>query len=697
MVNAVGIDLGTTNSVIGYCPHEGVPEVIRNADGEATTPSVIAFEPDEGLVVGREAVQTFGYGFSPGAALFKRQMGTSGTLVTHEGTGYGPEELSAILLGRLADDAAAVLGARPEKAVVTVPAYFGNKEREATRRAAGLAGLECLQLINEPLAAANFFISEHGVTPGRILVYDLGGGTFDVAIVVPSENELKVVAQRGDPNLGGADWDRLLMDLIAERAADVFDDDMLDDPALQLAFRREAEIAKLRLSAMPRVNVSLAHNGQSMQCTLTRSDFDMAAAGLVQATLAMTDEAMAAVEERGIGPEDIDHVILVGGSTRMPMIEQALETHFGKPPRKTVNPDEAVALGAALLADQLGRDRAAGLVARGKGAVQSGGLVSITDIANFSLGVVAVSEDGESYVNQIMIPRGASLPAKGVQSFKHVFRAGDTAQLEVYVTQGESTSPAEVGFIGLFTLDILPGVTDGKPSDIEISYSYDLSGIGSARARVVGQSEWVMMERAEVEDTAHARFADPPPKQKAPEPVSILMIFDVSGSMSGDPIKEARAAAQRFVDAFDPAAVEIGIGVVANETEILLEPTNNFRKVRRAIKQVEVNALGTGYGNDAHPFDRVRLVMSQKAGGRTAVILADGVWSDQRGAITAAGICHMEGVEIVAIGFGGADKNFLDAISSADELSLKVDQSELVAAFGSIAQVVSRRSGLISR
>lgn len=697
MVKAVGIDLGTTNSVIAYCPDEGVPEVIRNADGDTTTPSVIAFEPDEGPVVGRQAVQSFGYGFSPGAALFKRQMGMSGSVVTHEDTGYGPEELSAMVLGRLADDAAAVLGARPDKAVVTVPAYFGNNEREATRRAAGLAGLECLQLINEPLAAANLFISEQGVTPGRILVYDLGGGTFDVAIVVPSKNELKVAAQRGDPNLGGADWDRLLMELIAERAADAFDDDMLEDPALQLAFRREAEIAKLRLSAMPRVNVSLAHGGQAMQCSLNRSDFDMAAAGLVQATLAMTDEAMAAVEGGGIGPDDIDHIILVGGSTRMPMIEQALKMHFGKPPRKTVNPDEAVALGAALLADQLGRGRAAGLVARGKGAAQSGGLVSITDIANFSLGVVAVSEDGESYVNQIMIPRGASLPAEGAQSFKHVFREGETAQLEVYVTQGESTIPAEVGFIGMFTLDTLPGVTNGKPSDIEISYSYDLSGIGSARARVVGQSEWVMMERAEVEDTAHDRFAKPPPKQTAPEPVSILMVFDVSGSMTGLPIKEARAAAEGFVDAFDPTAVEIGIGVVADETQILLEPTNNFRKVRQAIKQVEVNAQGAGYENAAHPFDRVRQVMSSKPGGRTAVILADGVWSAQDRAITAARACHKEGIEIVGIGFGRADKGFLDAISSADELSLKVDQSELVAAFGSIAQVVSRRSGLISR
>ena len=697
MVKAVGIDLGTTNSVIAYCPDEGVPEVIRNADGDTTTPSVIAFEPDEGPVVGRQAVQSFGYGFSPGAALFKRQMGMSGNVVMHEDTGYGPEELSAMVLGRLADDAAAVLGSRPDKAVVTVPAYFGNNEREATRRAAGLAGLECLQLINEPLAAANLFISEQGVTPGRILVYDLGGGTFDVAIVVPSEHELKVAAQRGDPNLGGADWDRLLMELIAERAADAFDDDILEDPVLLLALRREAEIAKLRLSAMPRVNVSLAHDGQSMQCSLTRSDFDMAAAGLVQATLAMTDEAMASVEGGGIGPDDIDHILLVGGSTRMPMIEQALKTHFGKPPRKTVNPDEAVALGAALLADQLARGRAASLVARGKGAAQSGGLVSITDIANFSLGVVAVSEDGESYVNQIMIPRGASLPAEGVQSFKHLFREGETAQLEVYVTQGESTIPAEVGFIGLFNLDTLPGVTNGKPSDIEISYSYDLSGIGSARARVVGQSEWVMMERSEVEDTAHNRFAKPPPKQAAPEPVSILMVFDVSGSMTNLPIKEARAAAESFVDAFDPTAVEIGIGVVADETQILLEPTNNFRKVRQAIKKVDVNALGAGYGNRAHPFDHVRRLMSRKAGGRTAVILADGVWADQHHAIAAAHTCHKEGIDIVGIGFGEADKSFLDAISSADELSLKVDQSELVAAFGSIAQVVSRRSGLVSR
>jgi len=696
MVKAVGIDLGTTNSVIAYCPYDGVPEVILNADGQSITPSVIAFDTDDGLIVGRQAAQAFGYGFSPGAALFKRQMGIAGTFVSHEGTDYSPEDLSAMVLCRLADDAAVALGGRPDRAVITVPAYFQQKEREATKRAAGLAGLECLQLINEPYAAAMTFQSAFDGAAGRVLVYDLGGGTFDVSILTSGDLS-KTEVTRGDPNLGGADWDAILMKLIAERAADVFDDNTLEDPALLRAFRREAEVAKLRLSSMPRVNVSLMHNGQSLLFELTRQDFEDASIGLVQATLSMTDEALAAVPDGGIGPGGIDHVLLVGGSTRMPMIETALTAHFGKPPRKTVNPDEAVALGAALLADLYDRAGASGLVALPSGANNRRGLATITDITNFSLGVVAVSEDGAAYVNQTMIPRGTSLPAEGTQTFRHVFRAGETAQLETYVTQGEGVVPAEVSFIGLYTLDSLPGAADGKPSEIEISYNYDASGIGSARARIVGRTEWVAMDRAEVEDTAHARFADPPPRQKAADPVSILMIFDVSGSMIGDPIKDARDAANRFVDAFDPDIVEIGIGVVADRTAILVEPTKNYRKVRRAIDDVDVNVAGAGGGNQGQPFDDVSRVMSRRAGARTALVLADGVWSNQPHAVTRAKACHDQGIDIVAIGFGGADKNFLNEISSADELSLKVDQADLVATFGSIAQVVSRRSGLVSK
>lgn len=692
MAKPVGIDLGTTYSVIAYCPYEGVAEVIPNEDGQQITPSVIAFDPDVGPIVGRQAAQTFGFGFSPGAALFKRHMGIANSFVSHDGTDYSPEVLSSMVLGRLADDAAAVLGRRPERAVITVPAYFRNTEREATKRAADLVGIDCIELINEPTAAAITFQSDFDGVAGRVLVYDLGGGTFDVSILESGELS-QVVASRGDPNLGGADWDKVLMALIAERAADVFDEEVLEDPTLLLAFRREAEAAKLRLSMMPRVSVSLVHNGQSLMCELSRKDFEDASGGLVEATLAMTDEALASVD---LGRDAIDEVLLVGGSTRMPMIETALTAHFGKAPRKTVNPDEAVALGAALRADLLDRAGSRGMVAASSDMKESRGLATITDITNFSLGVVAVSEDGKAYVNQTMIPRGSALPAEGTQTFRHIFRAEETAQLEAYVTQGEGTIPAEVSFIGLYTLDTLPGVLDGSPSEIEISYTYDASGIGSARARAVGQANWVTMERTEVEDTAHARFADPPPKQKAADPVSILMIFDVSGSMSGAPIKDARDAANRFVDAFDPDFVEIGIGVVANKTHILLEPTKNFRKVRKAINSVDVGVGGSGYGNSAHPFDDVSRLMSRKVGARTTLVLADGGWSDQPKAVKRAKGCHVEGIEIVAIGFGGADKAFLNDISSADELSLKVDQADLVATFGSIAQVISRRSRLVS-
>lgn len=691
----VGIDLGTTNSVVAYCRHPGAAEIIRNAVGETITPSVIAFDATETPVVGRAAVQTYGFGFRPGAALFKRAMGQSTPFVSIGGRDYTPEDLSALVLSSLAADAAKSLGGRAARAVISVPAYFRDEQRRATLRAAEMAGLDCMQLINEPTAAAIAFKAEFPDESGRVLVFDLGGGTFDVSVLTGGDLST-IIDTRGDPFRGGADWDAVLMGLIAERAADVLDPGALEVPSLQLAMRREAEAAKIRLSTMPRAQVSFSHDGQSVFCEITREEFEAASVGLVDATLELVEEVLDVI---GTEPDGIDDVLLVGGSTRMPMIETALTKMFGRPPRKTANPDEAVALGAALLADHIDLDAEGmvGLVAAPPDIADRSGIAAISDIANFSLGIIAVSEDGDAYVNEVMIPRGATLPAEGIKPYRHVFRIGETRQLEAFVTQGEGTGPDDVGFLGLFTLDDLPGAPDGKPCEIEISYNYDASGIGRARARLVGRTDWVEMERQDLDEAALARFDAQPPARSSAEPASILMVFDVSGSMTGPPIDDARAAARRFLESFDPNQVAIGIGVVANRSAILLPPTHDHDEVARVIRTIETGAGNTGYGNQADPFDDIYRCLGGTVGARTAVVLADGIWDNQDKAVGRARRCHSDGIEIVAIGFGSADEGFLNDISSADELSLKVDQRDLVATFGSIAQVVSRRSGLILR
>lgn len=693
MVRPVGIDLGTTNSVIAYCAHTGAASVIRNANGETVTPSVIAFGA-AGPVVGIQAAQTYGFGLTPGAALFKRQMGRTGVFVTHAGVDYSPEELSAMVLGSLADDATAELGARPARAVITVPAYFQNAEREATMRAAHLAGLQCLQLINEPTAAAITFNMDNQDASGRILVYDLGGGTFDVSVLETGDLS-RVIDTRGDPQLGGADWDQVLVEMFATRLVDSFDPDELDDPALVQMLRREAELTKKRLSSMARVQVLLMHEGKAAQFEVTRADFDAAAEGLVQSTLDMTEEVLRAI---GVTHRGIDDVLLVGGATRMPMIETALTERFGRPPRKTINPDEAVALGAALRADYLEQASSAdrGLAAMLRPAGETG-IAAINDITNFSLGVIAVSEDGGDYVNRVMIERGSRLPAEGIQPFRHVFRSGGGTQLELFVTQGEGYDPKDVRYLGLYTLDTLPGAVDGRPCEIEIGFGYDASGIGSAKARLASGGSWVPMARSQVGDDVPERFAEPPPRATPTQRVSIMMVFDVSGSMTGSPIDDARAAAREFVAQFDPGMVDIGIGVVADKSRVLLPPSRDYVEVERTIDRIDTNAGNVGYGNAEHPFEDLSKVLGPRDGPRTAVVLADGVWEDQPRAVKSARDCHAQDIEIVAIGFGHADKRFLDEISTAAELSLKVEQSQLVATFGSIAQVVAERSGMVRK
>lgn len=678
MNKPIGIDLGTTNSVMAYCAHPGVASIVKNANGESITPSVVAFDAAAGPIVGTRAVQSLGFGFAPGAELFKREMGQADVIVEFDGTAYTPEMLSALVLKELADDAAGTLDVRPTQAVITVPAYFGTPERKATQEAARLAGLECLLLINEPTAAAITHHLDDDNRAGSFLVYDLGGGTFDVSILETGDVS-SVIATRGDPRLGGADWDQKLVEIFLEHIEDALDPDAFSDPVFMAMVRREAEITKKRISFFDSASVSIIHDGRPIEFEVTRAAFEAACQGLVKRTLDLTVEAL---ESQNIAPADVANVLLVGGSTRMPMIETALTDYFGCPPQKSLNPDEAVALGAALKADALTEET-------GRGSITA----AINDITNHTLGVIAISEDGQTYVNRFMIPRGSSLPSEGIQRFRHVFRQGVDNQMELFVTQGESGNPQEVGYLGVYRLDALPGASNGEYSEIEIGYSYNASGIGNARARLAGDRDWTDMTKSEIGDDIPARFAAKPVGDTAP--FTVMLVFDVSGSMTNS-ITDTRSAAKNFVAQLKGVQSKIGIGIVADKSVVLLEPTEDGHAVHEAIERIEVNAEGAGFGNAAHPFDDLHRLLPGSEGPCTAIVLADGVWSDQSLAESQAKRCRDNGIEIVAIGFGHADEHFLDNISSARELSLKVSQSDLVSAFGSIAQIISERSGLVA-
>lgn len=702
MSTRVGIDLGTTNSCIAYIDDIGQPVVCPNAEGKSTTPSVVAIKSDGQVLVGDDAVEMAIHCLEPSVANFKRDMGDPTFLWEAHGRTYSPVELSAFILKKLVDDAEMALGVRPRQAVVTVPAYFRDPERVATRRAIDLAGLEEIQIVNEPTAAAIAYGAENHDKQARILVYDLGGGTFDVT-VLDLDRDWRVLGSNGDHHLGGADWDERLAQYFAELFEEEHDQDPFADPEARADMMPAIEGAKRRLSSISTVRLSIGAHGQRSSYSIDRSTFEQITADLVARTMALTDDIL---DELDLKSAQIDEVVLVGGSTRMPMVVETLTKKFGQTPRRSINPDEAVALGAAILAEtkqqdltEAGKKTFFGLSHRP--AVPSGNASTglryrpIQDITNHSLGMIAVNEKKDAYINVPILPRNQPIPCKAHRPFHFIFHK-PSDQLEVFVTQGELSDPSSVAFVGRYIVSNLPGTEFRKPSTIEIAYHYDGSGVVSVKARQKGQRDWTPVSPQPLPNDVPERFTIPPEPEVIREHLSIVIFIDVSGSMSGKPLAESKTAAKRFLEDSDLTSTSIGIGVVSNSSRVLLKPSQNAKEIELAINNIECGS--EGYGNEAHPFDDIYELMSGVDGLCAGIVLADGVWYEQEKekekAIQEAERCHNAQIEIVGIGFGSADESFIKAISSLSDLGGLTSQDRLSETFSSVAQVLGEKAGM---
>jgi molecular chaperone DnaK (HSP70) len=346
-----GIDLGTTYSVVGYVDEAGRPSVTRNSAGADTTPSVVYFESPTSVVVGQSAKEAAGQDPDNVVALIKREMGNKDYRRTCHGTEHTPPSISAIILEALATDAEADLGRRVDRAVITVPAYFGLLERDATRQAGEIAGLDVIGIVPEPVAAALHYGITGSADGTTILVFDLGGGTFDVSLMRMTEDRIEVVATGGDHHLGGADWDeKLLAHLVDEVTAQVGDDTIRDDEALLQTFRLLAERTKRDLTAMETKKLVIREAGKPVTLSVTRDEFEQLTAELLEETVRITRRTLEAAEDASPGStRTIDEVLLVGGASRMPAVAEILRKEFGWEPKLT-DPDLAVAKGAALYA-----------------------------------------------------------------------------------------------------------------------------------------------------------------------------------------------------------------------------------------------------------------------------------------------------------------------------------------------------------
>lgn len=479
-VRAVGVDLGTTFSAVACIDAHGRPTTLTNSAGNLTTPSVVLFA-DDGTHVGEEAVAGAPLEIDRVAECVKRDMGAQHFRAPIKGEFLPPEVVSSLILKKLLADAQRRIGP-VSHAVITVPAYFDEPRRQATIRAAQLAGVSVLDIINEPTAAAIAYGFHRGYldqnsletsAPLRVLVYDLGGGTFDVTLMDITQNSFRVIATDGDVKLGGRDWDRLLVDELASRFLSEHREDPRSNPESLFDLYRCAELAKKTLSERQQATVVVTHVGTRLKTVITRDELESRSAPLLERTRITTELVM---QQARVGWQDVDHVILVGGSTRMPMVSAMLRSLTGKEPDRSVSPDEAVAHGAALYA---------GMLVRRKGLSSAGLDFDVVDVSSHSLGIIGTNAASGRPVNKVIIPKNTPLPASVTRHFKTA-RRGQTTLL-IRVAEGDSPDPEACTLIGKFVVRGLPHDLP-KGSPVEVSYAYDSSGCLRVSAKATGHA-----------------------------------------------------------------------------------------------------------------------------------------------------------------------------------------------------------------
>ena len=584
MSKIIGIDLGTTNSCVAVM-EGGESVVIPNAEGNRTTPSVVGFAKDGQRLVGQLAKRQAVVNPDKTISSIKREMGTA-YKVSIEGKNYTPQEISAMILAKLKTDAEAYIGQPVTQAVITVPAYFNDAQRQATKDAGKIAGLEVLRIINEPTAAALSYGLDKDKSSQKILVYDLGGGTFDVSILELGDGVFEVLATNGDTRLGGDDFDQVIMDWIVAEFKKSEGIDLSKDKYAMQRIKEAAEKAKIELSGVQKVNINIPYITQGengpvhVDLDLTRAKFDDMTSFLVKKTIAPTEKALA---DAGLSKDKIDKVILVGGSTRIPAVQETIKNLIGKEPYKGINPDECVALGAAI-----------------QGGVLAGDVkdVLLLDVTPLSLGIETMGG-----VFTKLIERNTTIPTKKSQIFSTA--ADNQTSVDIHVLQGERAMAADNKTLGRFELTGIPPAMRGIPQ-IEVTFDIDANGIVSVSAvdKGTGKSSNITITASSNLSEEDIDKAVKEAEKYAEEDKKRKELIDMKNQ------------AEQLILAIDKTVMESGDKISAEDKTTLENASKDAKeKLEKATTVDEVKALNEELSKTVNPIFTKLYQQTQAANG----------------------------------------------------------------------------------